>query len=67
MRIEMKEENLENLIEVNTVDGYQGREKNIILISCVRTGKKGIGFLSDARRLNVALTRAKYAVFVLGE
>lgn len=51
-------------IEVNTVDAYQGREKDIIIISTVRTG--GIGFLRDYRRMNVAITRAKHFLWVVG-
>ena len=53
-------------VEVNTVDSFQGREANIIIFSCVRAaGSKGIGFLSDVRRMNVALTRAKHFLFVI--
>ena len=51
-------------IEVNTVDGFQGRERDVIIFSCVRT--HGIGFLSDERRLNVAITRARYACILVG-
>ena len=45
-------------IEVNSVDGFQGREKEAIFLSCARSGDH-IGFLSDVRRLNVAITRAR--------
>ena len=54
-------------LEINTVDGYQGRELDLLLFSCVRASDRGnIGFLHDVRRMNVALTRAKYACVVFG-
>ena len=53
-------------ITVNTVDGFQGQERDIIIVSCVRAGKKEIGFLASPQRLNVALTRAKESLFVCG-
>ncbi|KAF4046536.1 ATPase family associated domain-containing protein 12 [Phytophthora infestans] len=54
-------------IEVNTVDGFQGREKDVIVFSCVRSSKRGgIGFLRDIRRLNVAITRARFCLYVVG-
>lgn len=54
-------------IDVHTVDGFEGREKKVILFSTVRTNPQGyVGFLADGRRLNVALTRAQSALFVVG-
>ncbi len=55
---------MENGIEVNTVDAYQGREKDIIIMSTVRTD--GLGFISDYRRMNVAITRARHFLWVVG-
>jgi senataxin len=58
----------DNPIEVNTVDGFQGREKSIILFSTVRSkGSKTIGFLSEERRMNVGLSRSKSCLVVVGD
>ncbi|WP_297066373.1 IGHMBP2 family helicase [Thermococcus sp.] len=55
-------------IEVKTVDGYQGREKEVIVLSFVRSNRKGqLGFLEDLRRLNVSLTRAKRKLILVGD
>ncbi|KAM3163951.1 Helicase SEN1 [Lachancea thermotolerans] len=55
-------------VDFNTIDGFQGQEKEIIIISCVRADdtKSGVGFLKDFRRMNVALTRAKTSMWILG-
>ena len=58
----------EPLIEIDTVDGFQGREKEAVVISLVRSNEKGeLGFLADVRRMNVALTRARRKLIVFGD
>ncbi|KAM6494154.1 SEN1 N terminal domain containing protein [Amanita muscaria] len=61
-------EKLDGIVDFNTVDGFQGQEKDIIILSCVRGGvnQDTVGFLADTRRMNVALTRAKSSLFILG-
>lgn len=55
-------------ITINTVDGFQGQERDIVLISLVRSNAAGdIGFLKDLRRMNVAITRARMKVIILGD
>ena len=57
-----------SLISVNTVDGFQGQERDVILISLVRANDEGqIGFLRDLRRMNVAITRARMKLIILGD
>lgn len=56
------------LISVNTVDGFQGQERDVIIISLVRSNEKGeIGFLGDLRRMNVAITRARMKLIIMGD
>ena len=57
-----------HLISVNTVDGFQGQERDVIVISLVRANDEGqIGFLNDLRRMNVAITRARMKLIILGD
>ena len=59
--------NQRSYCEVSTVDGFQGREKEVIIISMVRSNDSySVGFLSDERRLNVAITRAKKLCIIIG-
>ena len=57
-----------HLITINTVDGFQGQERDVILISLVRANEDGqIGFLNDLRRMNVAITRARMKLIIMGD
>lgn len=61
-------ENITDIIEFNTTDAFQGRECEIIIFSCVRASSTGgIGFMTDIRRMNVGLTRAKSSLWILGD
>ena len=73
-RIQENDQSIQCNLEVNTVDGFQGREKDIIVFSTVRSKKidekpnqrKTIGFLKDRRRMNVSLSRARLTLIVVG-
>lgn len=54
-------------IAIETIDSYQGRQVDVVIFSCVRAGStRGLGFVNDIRRLNVAITRARRALWILG-
>ena len=58
---------LRGQVSVNTVDGFQGQERDVVVISMVRDNDEGqIGFLGDLRRMNVAITRARMKLIVIG-
>lgn len=69
LRFLNKQKDKENEVEVNTVDGFQGKEKSIIIFSTVRSKgeSKSVGFLADERRMNVGLSRAKSCLVVIGD
>ena len=55
-------------MEIATVDGFQGREKEVVVLATTRANSRGkLGFLTDVRRLNVALTRARRGLIVIGD
>ncbi|XP_006847151.2 probable helicase MAGATAMA 3 isoform X1 [Amborella trichopoda] len=57
----------DQLVDINTIDGFQGREKDVVIFSCVRSNvEKGIGFVADYRRMNVGITRARSSILVVG-
>ena len=57
-----------HLLSVNTVDGFQGQERDVIIVSLVRSNNDGqIGFLRDLRRMNVAMTRARSKLIIIGD
>ncbi|MFN7330990.1 MAG: C-terminal helicase domain-containing protein, partial [Bacteroidota bacterium] len=61
-------EPLHKLISINTVDAFQGQERDVIMISFVRSNEKAeVGFLNDIRRTNVAMTRAKKKLIMIGD
>ncbi len=67
-QIDLMKRGLPEDVETKTVDGFQGREKEVILVSFVRSNKKGsIGFLEDLRRLNVSITRARKKLIMVGD
>ena len=66
LRLKNEKLDKEDRIKVNTVDAFQGSESDVILVSCVRGGSGGVGFLTDAQRLNVALTRAVSSLVLVG-
>ena len=64
----IREQRQNENVEVDTVDGFQGREKEAVVISLVRSNPEGeIGFLADTRRMNVALTRARRKLLIIGD
>ena len=66
--IDMPASPIRKLVTIHTVDGFQGQERDVIFISLVRANEAGdIGFLADLRRMNVAMTRARMKLVIIGD
>jgi superfamily I DNA and/or RNA helicase len=67
-QVQLLREQLSEQIEIGSVDAFQGREKEVIIISLVRSNREGnVGFLAETRRMNVALTRARRKLIIIGD